>query len=435
VPERFHAAPAQTKPAAVLMTPADGPWWHPFDDAQLDKLVEQAMASSPTLAQATARLSQAQARLQTQQAAAAPQVSLSAAAVRQGGPLLNAAGDTGTLWSAQVQGQMTLDWLGLLQTAQAARQHDAQAAEQTLAVARLLLQTEVVQQYWRWRAAHDEWQLATLQHARQQQALGALQQRVQGGTVAALALAPVQQALARAEADLAGLLAERDTALNQLAWLTGQAPSTLNLDGQAAWQGHDVPDVPAGLPSQLLVRRADVLAAQAGLQAALMRAGMARQAWWPQLALTASGGQAASNWRELLQATARSWGLGLVGSLPVFDGGRRQADQRLADADVQAAAAAYQQAVFTAFREVEDALVGQRAASQLGQARHQAVLSAEQITRVARQRLALGLGPAQALWQAEVDEAAQRREWVRAQAQQRQAHASLIRALGGSWGG
>src|SRR6202012_5167618 len=105
--------------------------------------------------------------------------------------------------------------------------------------------------------------------------------------------------------------------------LLGEMPSSFSL-AEAPWAGA-LPAIPAGVPSTVLARRPDVAAAQLSMQAAEARAGVARLAWFPDVALTANGGYASTDLGDLFKWSARAWGIGALMSLPVFDGGRRDA--------------------------------------------------------------------------------------------------------------
>src|SRR6185436_6704019 len=108
-----------------------------------------------------------------------------------------------------------------------------------------------------------------------------------------------------------------------LAVLVGETASNFAV-ADAAWAA-PLPQVPAGVPSTVLARRADVAAALNQLQAAQARVGVAQAAWFPSLSLTAAGGFASPDISDLFKWSARNWGIGALLSLPLLDGGRREA--------------------------------------------------------------------------------------------------------------
>src|SRR4029077_9240209 len=115
-----------------------------------------------------------------------------------------------------------------------------------------------------------------------------------------------------------------------------------------------LPVIPAGVPSTVLTRRPDVSAAQFGMLSAQQRVGVAKAAWFPDVSLTATGGYASPELGDLFKWSARAWGVGALLSLPIFDGGRREAGIQSAHAEMDAAVARYREQILVAFKDVED---------------------------------------------------------------------------------
>jgi len=193
--------------------------------------------------------------------------------------------------------------------------------------------------------------------------------------------------------------------------------------------------VPAGVASTLLTRRPDVAAAQNTLLAAQTRLGIAQAAWFPDFSLTASGGFASTTLGDLFKWSARSWGIGALLSLPLYDGGRREAGVQNANAVWDAAAADYREQVLVAFREVEDQLAALRVLTDEIAVQGQAVDSAGRATRLSDTRYRNGFVSQIELLDARRIELASRRQAVQVRAAQFQATVQLIRALGGGWDG
>src|SRR5204863_7469126 len=141
-----------------------------------------------------------------------------------------------------------------------------------------------------------------------------------------------------------------------------------------------LPTVPAGVPGSVLARRPDVSAAQLAMKAAEARAGVARSAWFPDIALTANGGYASTDIGDLFKWSTRAWGIGALLSLPVFDGGKREANIRRAGAQLDEAMAQYREQVLVAFRDVEDQLSSLRVLAEQSDAQQRAVTSATRTT-------------------------------------------------------
>ncbi|HKX44229.1 MAG TPA: TolC family protein, partial [Burkholderiaceae bacterium] len=199
------------------------------------------------------------------------------------------------------------------------------------------------------------------------------------------------------------------------------------------WTGA-LPIVPPGVPSTLLTRRPDVAAAQSSMLAAQQRVGVAQAAWFPDLSLTANGGFASSELGDLFKWSARSWGIGALLSLPVFDGGRRAAGVQGANAQWDAAAASYREQVLVAFKDVEDQLSALRLLTDQANVQAQAVDAASRASVLSTTRYRNGYVSQLEVLDARRSELANRRQALQVRAAQYQATVGLIRALGGGWG-
>jgi multidrug efflux system outer membrane protein len=230
------------------------------------------------------------------------------------------------------------------------------------------------------------------------------------------------------------LAVDRERALHEhaLAVLLGELPTRFSLS-ESEWIG-SVPTIPGGVPSAVLARRPDVAAAQLTMAAAQARAGVARKAWFPDVVLTANAGYASTDLGELFQWSARAWGIGALLSLPLFDGGRRQAAVQQAEAQWDVAAAAYREQILGAFREVEDQLSSLRLLADQADTEQQAVDAAARATVLSDARYRDGLVSQLELLDAQRSELANRRMAVQVRSAQYQATIGLIRALGGDWG-
>lgn len=422
-----QAGPAETSAAPV---PASGRWWEVFGDAQLNTLVNRADAGNTSIQSAAARLAQARALLQHADAQRLPQLGLGAAASRGN---LSTPGSVrpATVVSAGVQASWEPDLFGRLAQASSAAALDAQASTSLLQGARLLVQGDVAQTYFVLRALDDERALVRESVAAYRDTLRLTERRHAAGDVAELDLARVQAEVAATESQALALDRRRAQLEHALAVLLGELPSSFTL-AEAPWQAL-LPVVPAGVPSAVLTRRPDVLAAQQAMQAAQARVGVAQSAWFPDLSLTASGGGASNELSQLFKASARSWGVGALLSLPLLDGGRRDAGVQIANAQWDAAAATYRQQVLAAFQDVEDQLAAMRLLDQQAQAQDQAVLAATRATALSGTRYRNGLVSQLELLDARRSELGNRRQAVQLQAARYQATVGLIRALGGGW--
>jgi multidrug efflux system outer membrane protein len=167
--------------------------------------------------------------------------------------------------------------------------------------------------------------------------------------------------------------------------------------------------------------------------AAQARVGVAQAAWFPDIALTGSGGYASTDLGDLFKWSARSWGIGALLSLPIFDGGRRDAGVKNASAELDAALAGYREQVLVAFKDVEDQLSALRLLADQSEAQSRAVASASRATVLSDIRYRSGLVSQLDLLDARRSELRNRREALQVRAAQYQATVGLVRALGGGW--
>jgi len=431
------AIPAAFKPPASLAAypsaaaqPA-GAWWRVFQDPVLDELAERAAARNTRVDEAAARLAQARALVQAAASQRQPQLSASAGAGRQGGPLVNAAGGSGTLLTLGVGASWEADLFGRQAAAGHAAALDAEAAAAQLQGTRLAVQSEVAQHVLALRAIDAERALQRDTLAAWRASLQITEERRRLGGVGEPAVARAAADVASAEAEALALDRRRAEIEHALALLVGEAASTFALAERTT--DTELPHIPTGIPSEVLVRRYDVTATQQRLRAAQARAGAAQAAWFPSLSLTASGGQASSELSNLLAGSMRAWGVGALLSLPLLDGGRRDAARQQAQADLDLAAAQYRGQVLLALQDVEDQLAALQTLDGQAQAQQRAAALAQRSAALTASRERQGLASRLELLEARRHALQSQRQWLQVMAAQRVATVALIRALGGGW--
>lgn len=432
VPEKFREDASRWIASSPAEAQDRGSWWKAFNDPVLDTLVERAGAANTSIAQAAARLQQARAIARSVNADRSPQVGIGAGATRQAG-LDTANGTTpATLVQAAATASYEVDLFGRLSRAAQAASLDAQAREALLQSTRLLVQAETAQAYLALRATDAERAIMRDTVAAYQGTLLLSRRRHQAGDIAEIDVARVETELAATQSDAIALDRRRTELEHALAVLLGEAASNFRLD-EAEWTTA-LPRIPAGVPATVLARRPDVAAAQSEILAAQQRVGVARAAWLPNISLTAAGGYASPELGDLFKWSSRAWGIGALLSLPVFDGGRRQAGVDSAQAQLEGAAAAYRGQVLVAFREVEDQLAALRLLDEQSQAQARALHFSVRATQLSDSRYRNGLDSQLELLDARRSELRNRRQALQVKASQYQATVSLIRALGGGWG-
>lgn len=412
--------------------PGDAQWWTVFRDPQLESLVARAADRNTDVQQAAARLAQARALAREVDSERMPQVGLGASATRGAG-IDKAQGMRPTnLFTAGLGASWELDLFGRLSGASRAASLDARSREALLQSTRLAVQSQTAQLYLAVRALDAEALIMQETVDAYRDTLQLTERRQRAGDLGELDVERVRTELAATESDALAVARQRTQVEHALAAVLGELPTGFSLP-VADWTTA-LPSIPAGLPSQMLERRPDVQAAQWRVEAAQERVGVAQAAWFPTIALTADGGYASTDLGELLKWSARSWGVGALLSLPILDGGRREAGEQSARAAFDGAMADYRAEVLGAFRDVEDQLAALRLLAQQSTVQAQAVTSARRATRLSDVRYRNGAISQLDLLDAQRSELRNSRQALLIKAQQYQATVALVRALGGGWG-
>lgn len=418
-------------PATTVSAPGQtqGLWWQVFADPLLDQLVEQANRNNNSIQVAAARLAQARALAGLTDASRALQVGLSTGVARQNNS--TTANTPQTLVSTGLNLSYEVDLFGKLSAASDAASLDASSRDALLRSTQLLVQAEVTQTYLSLCATDSERALVrdTLQAYRN--TLQLTEVRYREGDVAELDVARVRSEVASTESDVLALDQRRAQLEHALAVLVGELASNFSVP-PTQW-ATALPAIPAGVPSTVLTRRPDISAAQSSMQAAQARVGVAKAAWFPSFSLTANGGYAAPEIKDLFSLSTRAWGVGALLSLPVFDGGKREAGLSSANAELDMALASYREQVLVAFREVEDQLSSLRLLAEQSEAQSRSVASSSRATQLSDARYRNGFVSQLELLDAQRSELRNRRQALQVRAAQYQATVGLIRALGGGW--
>lgn len=435
-PPAAPATFAETEGRWAAVQPAEaqprGAWWQVFGDPVLDDLVVRADRRNPSVQLAAARLAEARALLRTADADRLPQLGLGAGVQRATASPAFGTTAAASVYDARLGASWEPDFFGRLARTRDAAALDADARSALWQNARLLVQAQVAETYFGLRALDAERALVRETVAAYRDTLSLTERRYRAGDVAELDLARVRTEVAATESQALQLDQRRARLDHALAVLAGDLPGA-SATTEADWRGTP-PRVPPGVPSTVLARRPDVAAAQRAMQAAEVRVGVARTAWFPDVALTGSAGFASTDLGDLVRWSARAWGVGALLSLPVFDGGRRIAAVDNADAQWDAAAATYREQVLAAFQDVEDQLAALRLLAEQAGSQAEAVDAAARATALSTSRYRNGYVSQLELLDARRSELANRRLALQVRAAQYQATIGLIRALGGAWG-
>lgn len=444
------ASPGPQAAPAVLRAPADlglggaptsavaSQWWQAFGDAELNALVQRALADQPSLQLAQARLARASAGVAAVRGEDGPQVALNASAMRQH---YSAHGlvpypIAGNLWNS---GDVTvglgwdLDLWGRQHAALAAALGNERAAQAEAAAVGNALATQIVRGYIGLARLVAQREVAARTLAQRDEMLGLIRQRVAAGLDTRVELRQGEAALPDTRVTIESLDEQIRLAQHQLAALAGLAPQAL--DGLTpkltALKAPDAANAAPGL--DLLGRRPDVVAARWRVEATSQDVAVARTRFYPDVRLSAFVGLSALGLDRLIDVDSRTYGAGPALRLPIFEGGQLRANLQGKSAERDAAIAQYNQTVVDAVREAADALTSQASLQRQRAEQAQAQAGVEAAYDLAQQRYRAGLGNYLLVLNAESQVLVQRRLGVDLAARTLDTQAALMKALGGGW--
>lgn len=338
----------------------DASWWRAFGDPQLDRIVADATAGSPTLAAALARVRQADAVLASRGAELGPNVTLDASGQvsRLSGRYTIPppyGGSTRFLGSVLTNLNWTLDLFGRQQAAIEGARASRNAAALDVTAARLALAGAVAQAYVDMARAERTAEVAQSSIKTRERSLQLTQVRKRNQLASKIDTTAAETLLAQARATLVAAQGQRALAANALAALAGRGPDYAAAIRPTALR-YDGLTLPAAIPADLIARRADIAAGQERIAAAAAGRQVARRAFYPNVNLAALAGFQAVGVGNLFSMDAGTVGVGPAIHLPIFDNGRLKADLKGATAALDLATADYNEQVVTAVREAADAV-------------------------------------------------------------------------------
>lgn len=406
-PAVYAEAPGATAPEAAALRPR---WWTLYGDPQLDALVDEVSVGNQSLRAAAARVREADALLQSVKGERVPAVT--AGTVTRG---ISGRKDFGLVVSWEI------DFWGRIRRQVEASRADATASTDDLAAATLSIRAQAVQAYFALRT--EDAMIGSLQRQLGVDAdwEGMLQNQARVGVAPASELAAAGSRVAASRTRLADARLARSQIEHALAVLVGKPPADFRLAPAPLTPDAMVPMIPADLPSELLSRRPDIVAAERRVAAASARVGVSEAERLPSLNLAGGVG--------VLK--------GLFGAVdlraPLYRGGALDAGVARAAAEYDEAVANYRQAVLTGFQEVEDNLAAQRGLESAAASASAAVATGAESERVARNQFRAGVGDYRAVVDG-VDAAVQARaDALDLQRRRLDASVALIKALGGGW--
>jgi outer membrane protein, multidrug efflux system len=353
-----YPAPSQAGDASAIT------WKSFFPDERLQALIAAALENNRDLRAAALRIEEARAQYNVQSADLLPTLNAGVTGSRartpggltpSGAPVVSSSYQVGLSLAS-----FELDFFGRVRSLNNAALAQYLATEEASRSVRISLVAEVARAYLAERSFDEQYALARMTMESREQAYKLAKQRFEVGASSALDLRQNEILVQTARASLAALTRQRAQAMNTLTFLAGRPLDSLPPARSLSDQGI-VTDIPGGLPSDLLVRRPDIRAAEQRLAAANANIGAARAAFFPRIALTAGVGTASNALDGLFEAGTRTWSFAPQLLLPLFDAGRNSSNLSLAEARRNIAVVDYERSIQAAFREVSDALVARSA--------------------------------------------------------------------------
>ena len=392
-----------------------GHWWAIFDDPVLDRLVRTAVAQNLDLQTAALRIESARAQRDATAGGRYPSVEGSGIAARtrmsesgigqalaggsSGGSSTGASGSSSSkppstfnVFQAGFDATWEIDLFGGVRRGIAAADADVRAAQDARRDALVSLTAEIARAWFGLRGARHERAIVLADLATQERLGRLVASRNRSGLAPSSEVAAQQAQLESARAQLPAIEQRIVQGTNRLALLLALPPGGLDpLAVAPATLPALPPEVPIGLPGELLQRRPDIRQREAEVEAATLRIGVARARLFPSIRLGAAAGLQATSASDLLDWSSRFFFGGGQLSIPIFEGGKLRAQVRIADLDAQRSVLAYRQAVLAAFHDVDNALAAYASAQRRSQALGEELKAAQRSRALAESRYRSGL--------------------------------------------
>jgi NodT family efflux transporter outer membrane factor (OMF) lipoprotein len=413
-------------------------WWKSFGDPQLDALIGEALAESPTLNIAAARTRKALAEADSAHSALAPRIDANASSTRErfsehglAPPPLG--GSTQTFNVLQATLSWEIDFWGRNRSAYEAALGTARATEVDAHAARLVLSTAIAQAYVGLERAYLQLDVAQATLAEREQIYALTRDRNAAGLDSRLELKQAESALPATREQIAQLDETIALARNQIAALMGAGPDRGLAIARPTAVAHATIALPSKLPAELIGRRPDVIAERWRIEAASKEIASAKAAFYPNVNLLAFVGLQAFGGGNLLTAASRTMGIGPAVTLPIFDAGQLRAILAGKDADYDIAVERYNQTLADAMRDVVDQVVSLESLAEQRRQQEMALATAREAYDLALLRYREGLGNYLQVLSAEQPLLVQRSLDADLHARELALSIDLVRALGGGY--
>jgi multidrug efflux system outer membrane protein len=431
--QRPEAPVAAAYPGSGKAAPGAGvpdlAWRDFFRDARLKKIVELALANNRDLRVAVLNVEESRAQSRIQRAAGYPTLEMGGDFSRR-----KSGGQTSNQFTATAASvSYELDLFGRVRSLNAQALEQYFATEEAQRGARLSLVAEVATQYFTWCQTREQLELAQQTLAAVSESYNLTKSMVDAGGTNELDLRSAESQVQTSRINIIAFERQSAQAENLLVLLAGQ-PLPAHLPARRPLgTAHLMADIPAGLPSDLILNRPDILEAEHTLKAANANIGAARAAFFPGISLTGSSGSSSTEFSKLFGTNTATWGFSPQIKVPVFNGGSNQATLDVAKIRTRTEAARYEKTIQTAFREVADALAARESYQRQTGAQELLITAQQKRFDLADARYRQGIDTYLNVLSAQQDLYSSRQSLLQTRADSLTNLASLYKSLGGGW--
>ncbi len=410
-------------------------WWEVYQDETLQALIREALTNNYDLRIAVARVEESRAIAMQARSQFVPSVDLGGTVSRGRNDFFGSAFPDGGATASSVSSTLNAFWevdlWGRVRRLNESARARFLASEEARRGVRLSLLSDVATAYFELLELDKEIEISIETTNSFGESLRIFSQRLEGGTASALETSRAAAALDDAAANLPSIRQRIAITENQLSVLLGQNPGPI--PRSTSMVEVKLPDVPAGLPSTLLVRRPDLLQSEQLLRSANAQVGESVAEFFPKIGLTAFLGKVSPELSAFTGGTANAWGIAADGAAPIFEGGRLVGQYRESKAARDEAMLQYRQSILNSFEDVSDSLVSRQQLIQVEEHQAHEVTELDSAVKLSTERYTAGKASYYEVLEAQQQLFPAQLGLARTQLSQLLATVNLYKALGGGW--
>jgi multidrug efflux system outer membrane protein len=410
-------------------------WWEVYRDDKLQALIREALTNNYDLNIAIARVEQANALAMQARSQFVPSLSYNGNVGRGRNYVLGTTfpnnGITLNSAAATLNAFWEVDLWGRVRRLNESARAQFLASEEARRGVRLTLVSDVATAYFQLLELDQELQIASQTTNSFAESVRIFSQRVEGGTASGLESSRAEAALDDAAAAVPAIRERISATENELCILLGRNPGPIERPHPLLAQG--LPEIPPGLPSQLLERRPDVRQAEQLLRSANAQIGESVAEFFPKIGLTALVGKVSPELTAFTLGSANAWGIAAEATGPLFQGGRLVGQYRQTKAAWSEAELRYRQTILNAFREVSDALVSRLELAEIRDHQSREVSALETAVKLSTERYVAGKASYYEVLEAQQQLFPSQLNLARTQRDQLLSVVTLYKTLGGGW--